>query len=897
MSLAHRCYRALLRLFPPAFRHRAEPELMAWFSSAWRDAGAAGRGDRLRLAAALVLDLARAVPAEWMSLARQKPDPAPRRLNEASMMETLRQDLRYALRTLQATPTVTLVAAFVIAIGVGATTTMFSVANALLLRPPVGVVDPDRLVTIHALGKDGSGYHSFSYPDFQDFATAGGGLSGVAAYSPLAASLRTGDEPRLEMAMLVSGDYFSVLGTHPRVGRFFSADEGRAGGPPVVVLSDATWRRRFNADPAVLGRPVTVNGQALTVIGVAEPGFRGQFAGLDVALWVPLTMNAALSGRDLLSGRNANWLELVGRLAPGSTRTQVAERLSAVATEGGRQAGLDWDRGVAVLRYLPIPANALLPVGGFLGLLTVLAGFVLLIAGANVGGVLLARATTRAREIAVRLALGAGRTRLVRQLVTESVALFALGGAAGAALAFGATRLLARVQPPVPVPLTFDFHPDTLVLALGLGVTLIAGVLFGLAPALEATRSDPALILREGSSTLRLGRGRLRGGLVAGQLAGTACLLITAGLFVRALGRAGGIDPGFNPADVQVLSLEPSVRGYEEARLVALAQALEERATTIPGVLSVASADIVPLGTSIKETQIGLPGRPVEPGVGLFATDFAGVTPGYFTTLGIRLERGRSFAATDREGAPAVAIVNQTLARRLWPGEDPIGKRLNFGRATDGTPTEVVGLAADANYRRLGEDPIPMIYVPLAQQPGRSLTLLVRTRPGAPDPARALREALRAVDPELPVAQQGSYTTLIGMALLPSRVAMLLAAAFGVTGLVLAAVGLYGLISYRVQSRRKEIGVRLALGASGWDIRRLVVGEGLRVTATGLIIGLLLAGATTRFLGSLLFGVSPLDPATYAGIVLTLLGIGWIAAAGPTRRALRTPPSEALRSE
>ena len=331
--------------------------------------------------------------------------------------------------------------------------------------------------------------------------------------------------------------------------------------------------------------------------------------------------------------------------------------------------------------------------------------------------------------------------------------------------------------------------------------------------------------------------------------------------------------------------------------MIQLAQALEERASAIPGVVSVASADILPLGNSIKETQLSLPGRPEEQGVGIFNTDFAGVTPGYFSTLGIRLERGRAFTSADRAGAPAVVIINQTLARRLWPGENPIGKQLNLGSGTSATPLEVVGLAADANYRHLGEAPIPMAYFPLAQQTGNSVNLLVRMQPGRTAPTREIREALRSVDPELPVAQAGAYTTYIGMALLPNRIAMMMATAFGLTGLVLAALGLYGLISYRVQSRKREIGVRLALGASPWDIRRLVVGEGMRVTAIGLGAGLLLAGGLSRLLSSLLFGVSPLDPLTYAGIVVTLFGIGWLAAAGPVRRALETQPVEVLRHE
>jgi predicted permease len=812
-------------------------------------------------------------------------------------METLWQDVRYALRTLRSARLVVLVAAITIAIGVGATTTMLSVANALLLRPPAGVAEPDRLVSVHALGQDHSSFHSFSYPDFQDLSEAGGGLSSLAAYTILPASLRTGDEPRLEAGMLVSEAYFRTVGARPAWGRFFSADESRPGGPRVVVLSDRLWRGRFNGDRSVLGQVVVLNGEPLTVVGVTEPGFHGHFAGIDVGLWVPIALDPVLSHRDILNGRRNNWLELVGRLAPGVRPGQVAAALSPVAARSGRLGGLDWDQGVEVRGYLPVPASVALPVGGFLGLLLVLAGFILLIASANVGSVLLARASTRSREIAVRLALGARRGRLVRQLLTESLLLFLLGGAAGTALAFAATRALSRVEPPTPIPVLLDFHPDIPVLLAALLVTLIAGVAFGLAPALQATRSDPALILREGSTTMPFARGRLRGGLVAAQIAATACLLVTAGLFARALARAGDIDPGFKPEGVQVLSLELRVRGYEGQRTVALAQALEQRAGAIPGVLAVATTDLLPLNMSNQQTQLALPGRAQTPNVGLFETDFTDVTPGFFATMGIPLRRGRGFTPSDRDGAPAVAIVNETMARRFWPGEDPIGKRLNYGSFTAGTPTEVIGVAADAKYRTLGEDPLPMIYLPLAQQPGHRLTLLVRTAPGRPVSARALRDVLHEVDPELPVEQEGSFAALIGVALLPNRVAALLAALFGATGLVIAAVGLYGLLAFRVQSRRKEIGIRVALGARGRDIRRLVQGEALGVIAAGIASGLALAGGASRLLGSMLFGLSPLDPPTYGVIVAILLGVGWIAAAGPTGRALRTEPFEVLRHD
>lgn len=885
-------YRSLLRLYPARFRREASAELQAWSGALWR--GAHGL-TRVRLFLTLFFDLLVTLPAEWWI---EYQAPRRRHPGDASVMDTFLHDLRAAWRTLTAAPLVLAIAVLTVALGIGSTTTMMSVANSLLLRPPVGVQEPGSLVTVHALDKQGGSFHSFSYLDYQALDSARGGLTSLAAYGMLPASLRVGnEEPKLEVGMLVSERYFSTLGTRPSFGRFFTPEEHHPGADPVVVLSDGLWRRRFGADPAILGRSITVNGKSLTVIGVAERGFHGQYAGIDFGLWAPLAQTPFLSRGENLLTRNASWLELIGRRERGKEPTAISAALSGIAAREGRLAGLDFDRGVEVRRYFPLPAGAEVPVGGFLGLLLLLAGFVLLIAGANVGTVLLARAATRAREMAVRVALGSGRGRLVRQLLLESLLLFALGGGLGTALAFGATRGLTLVSLPVPMPLVLDFHPDLLVLTLTLLMTLTVGVVFGLAPALQAARTDPALVLREGASTLRLMRGRLRGLLVTAQVAGSACLLVTAGLFARGLAQSGELRPGFDPAGVTVTSLDFGVRNYDDARALQFIETAERELAALPGVIAVATADNPPLNMSIQQTIVGLPDREPKMNVGRFGTDFATVTPGFFGTLRLPLREGRGFAAGDRKGAPLVAVVNESFAARIWPGERPLGKRLQFGNLTDTTTTEIVGVVADARSHSLGELPEPTIYVPVAQQGVRRVSLLVRTKEGLPSPDRAVRDAVHAIDPDLPVSQQVSYAALIGVTLLPNRVAMLLAAAFGATGLLLAALGLYGLLAFRVQSRRREIGIRIALGASTRAVSRLVVGEGVRLTLTGCAVGLVLAAVLARFLGSMLFGVSPVDPLTYLGIGVTLLLVGWLAALGPTLKALRTEPAEVLRND
>jgi predicted permease len=897
VDIATSLYRRLLQLFPPDFRGEAGPELLALFRDGWLDARASGASAILRFLSLVLFDLFRALPSEWYrhlvqpSIPPNSLLPAP----EATMLDTLRQDIGYAWRTLRATPVMLLVPACTIALGVGATTTMFSIANALLLRPPVGVYQADRLLTVHSMNQEGSSFHAFSYPDYQDLAAASTRVAVLSAWTMLPASVRTGDEPKLEAGMLVSANYFTTLGTRPALGRFFTPEEDRIGGPPVAVISHGMWQRRFGGDPNIIGRPITVNGHALTVVGVTEAGFHGHLAAIDFSVWTPVTLMPLMRTGDALT-RNSSSLEIVGRLEPGVQRGQAATALKAISIRLARASGLDWARTVDVRRYLPVPAQMALAAGGFLALLVTLGGLVLLIAGANVANMLLARAAGRQREVGIRLALGASRGRLVRQLVTESLLLFLAGGTLGTGLAYFAVNGLSRFQAPVPVPVALDFHLDQWVLLFSLAVTLVAGLVFGLAPALQATRSDLTTIMRNTSGSARAGRWRLRGSLVSAQVAGTAFLLVIAGLFIRALGQAGDIDVGFNPDGVYVMGMELRTTGYEGEKLVTFADQATREVAAVPGVISVAQSDFLPLSMSNQQTIVRLEGAPAERGRGMVQTDFSSVSPNYFQTLQLPVAKGRDFTAADREGAPLVAIINETLAQQLWPGEAPLGKRFHFG-GDDGPLTEVIGVTANASIRSLGEDPVPMTYVPIAQVGARNLTLLVRVAPGLASPGRALRDALHRVDPELPLAQEGSYNSIIAVALLPNRIAMLLATLFGAIGVTLAAVGLYGLLTYRVQCRRKEIGIRMALGAGNGEIRRLVIHEAMWVTGAGLLVGVLLAGGATQVLRSMLFGVSALDPVTYGTIGLLLLVVCWAAAAGPLRRALRTSPMEVLRNE
>jgi putative ABC transport system permease protein len=814
-------------------------------------------------------------------------------------MDTLLQDIRYAFRSLRGSKTVSIVIAGTIAIGICATTTIFSVVNALLLRAPAGINQSGRLVTVHAIAEDGSSFHSFSYLDYRDLAEAKSGLVDLAAFSGAPVSLATGAEPELELAMSVSGNYFRTLRLQPALGRFFSPEEDAGpGSPRVVVLSHDEWTRRFGGDSGVIGRPVILNGEPFTVVGIAPPRFRGHVAAMDARLWIPLSLDSIISrGQNRLDSRQNSWLEMIGRLDQRTSRAAVAAALSTVATRIGRENGAQWDHKVDVRTYWPLPGAAAGPAIGFMGFLLLLGALVLLIASANVANVLIARASARGRDIAVRLALGAGRARLIRQLVLESIALFLLGGVGGTLLASWATRALSRFHPPVDIPIQLDFSMDLRVLLVALGVALATGIGFGLVPALQSTRPDLVRSLKDEPSVVRIGRFRLRGAFVATQVAGTALLLVTAGLLVRALGRAGAIDIGFDPERVYTLSLQMQVRSADLAEIRSFSEQLEAQASVLPGVQAIGTTDLLPLNLSNQQTVVAIPGREERPDVGWFQTDFTSVTPGYFATMKIPLLLGRGFSNQDRQGAPAVAIINETLARRIWPGEDPVGKTLYFGSVRDGTPLTVVGLARTAKYRSLGEDPLPMIYLPFAQQGARALALVVRMAPGTASPSRGLREVVRGLDPALPIAQFASLPEVIGVALLPNRIASGLAALFGGTGMLLAAVGLYGVLSFMVTRRRREIGIRMALGAASRHVRNLVLRDGFRMLALGLGLGLVGAALVARLLGNFLFGLSPLDLLTYGTTTALFTLVGLVACFLPTRRALKTEPVEVLRHD
>lgn len=816
-------------------------------------------------------------------------------------MGSLWQDLRYGLRMLWKSPGFTVVAVLSLAIGIGANTMIFSLINALLIRP-LPVEAPQRLVNVHATNPDGSSFHSFSYPDYVDYRDQADTLEGLAAYTINAYSLHTGGQSERLFGIVTSENFFTVMGVRPALGRLFTAQEERsAQGEPVAVLSYGYWQRRFGGDKTIVGRTVKLNGHDYQIIGITPPKFTGPRVAFAPDIYVPVwTQPLAFPwGADWMKNRNGGSLELVGRMKPDATIQRVQANLSAVA---GRIAEQYPDshrgRGVDVR-----PTNTGLgqmegPAIGFMSVLMAVVGLILLIACSNVAGMALSRAATRRKEIAIRLAMGASRTRIVRQLVTESLLLFVLGGAAGLVLATWLTELLLAFKPPVSFSIELDLGLDWRVLSFTLLVALMTGLVFGLAPALQASKPDVLPALKDETSGGSQRRSRLLSLFVVGQVAVSLMLLISTGLFLRSLQNARSLSPGFNPENVLNVGFDLSIQGYDEARGKQFYQQLIERVRAMPGVESVSLARNVPLNGGNMQIDINVEGHEPPVGRSSFDTDFNVVTPNYFASLGVPLLRGRDFNDADREGAPRVAVINETMVRRFWPGEDAIGKRFYLGQGAQSTPVEIVGIVKDGKYRTLGENPRSYLFMPFAQEYAPQMTLHVHTAPGnAANVVAGLRQEVAAMDATVPLLDVMPLAQAIGYSLLPVKVAATIAGLFGSVGLLLAAIGIYGVVSFSVAQRTKEIGIRMALGAGRRDVFKLVVRQGMTLTLIGIGFGLVGAFASTRIMSSLLFGVSAVDPLTFAAVSVLLAAMALLACYIPARRATRVDPMVALRYE
>ena len=820
-------------------------------------------------------------------------------------------DLRYAVRGLRARPGFTAAAVVVLALGIGANATLFGIVDAVVLRPMPGVERPERLAWVANVHRLGSRLTDLSYPDYADYRDASRAFAQLALYRRESLSLAgcagaaAGEcgEPARVSGEVVTGNYFATLGLRPAHGRFFLPDEDRTRGThPVVVLSDALWRSRFAADPAVVGRQVTINGAGFTVVGVAGERFAGAELDRPAQLWVPLSMWATVApaaGFDPYTLR-VPWgsFRAIGRLADGITPAQAASRVRAVERQIRATDPKDREQfGVATFSVTGLvhPSDRLEVLGmSLLGAAVALV--VLLTACANVASLLLGRAAGRRREIGIRYALGASRGRIVRQLLAES-ALLAVGATAVAMLL---SLWLGEALPAlVNAPLVAAPSPSWRTVAATAAAALVAGALFGVAPALAASRRDvlPSLVDGAAAGTvLGARRSRLQGALVAAQVALSLTLLVCAGLLVRSLHNAAGASVGFDArGDLVVASLDATTQGVLGERRAAFHRELLERVRAFPGVRAASLAAMVPLGG----TMIGMAVQPEGRAEAAPGTVFVNnVWPDYFRTIGTPLVRGREIADRDVVGAPGVVVVNETAARRLWPGQDPIGQRLRLGGA-DQPPLEVVGVARDAKFDELNEDPHPFVFVPEAQRRGFTtpMTLLVRTDAPAGQTAAQVRSAVRAMAPSLPLYDVRTMAQVIEQRLDKQRAGRTLLALFGALAALLAAVGVYGVTAYAVAQSTREIGVRMALGASAREVLALFVGRGARLALAGVASGAVLSLGAAQVIRSSLVGVSTADPATFAAAASLLVAAAALAALIPARRAARVPPAVALRNE
>ena len=808
-------------------------------------------------------------------------------------LDDLVRDLRHSIALYRRAPGFTIAVVVTLALGIGLNTAIFSFVNALLLRP-LPVPDSGRLIAVHTSDFSGPARGSTGYPDYIDFRDhARDVFTGLAAYSMDLMNLSDGSVSDRVQGHVVTRNYFSVVGVDVARGRVFGP-----GDEDVVVVSHGLWQRLLGGREDVLGRRLTINGRALVVIGVAPPGFTGLLRGLPADLWLPLEGQPQHAER--ATARGSRWLSVVGRLADGVELPRAQAAFKVIGDQLHRAYPREWTDLKSEGRRITLePADEamvlveredILP---FLATLMAVVGIVLLLACVNVSNLMLARAAVRGREMAIRLSVGAGRARVLRQLFTESLLLAIVAGLTSTLVAFAATTLLVRMQPPLPLRISLDLSPDVRVMGFTAFISLLTALLCGLLPALRMTRPDLTSALK-GSVPAAVGRrvrlGSLRNGLVALQVALSVILVVGAGLSVLSLRKAGAVDVGFEPRNVVIASVSAGRQGYDEARARTFFEQLTARLEALPGVRSTALASIVPLGFSGQRTRVDLQDYTRRDGEDM-EINVNTVGPRYFETMRIPLVQGREFAATDRVGATGVAIVNEALVRRYWPDGIAIGKQIR----RRGVTFTVVGVTADGKYRSLAEAPLPYFYLSLTQNPRSDLNLHVRADREPTAVAQAIRATVRELDPDLPLTDVRTLEDHLGLVLMPLHAAATLLGAFGVLALGLAVVGIYSVMACAVSQQTREIGIRMALGARLGDVLSLVLREGLLVVAFGLLVGATAAVVVTRFAASLFHGVSPTDPMTFAGALGLLGAAGMVAALVPALRAARIHPSVALR--
>ena len=811
-------------------------------------------------------------------------------------MRTLLQDVRYGFRMLMKRPGFTVVAVLALALGIGANTAIFSVVNAVLLRP-LPFKDPERLVAVWETNPQFSAEtrnrNEVALGNFLDWRAQNQVFEQTAALTHANVNLTGVAEPERIQSVVATTNLFQTLGVQPIMGRAFLPEEEKVGSPRSVILSHGLWQRRFGSDPGLVGKTLTLNGNQTTVVGIMPPGFQLQFPiSLQVDMWLPMRIDPADADRKF------HYLYVLGRLKPGISLEQAQSAMSNIAAELQQQyPETNADKSAHVVSlHKQLVGN----IQSYLYVLFAAVGFVLLIACANVANLLLARVAARHKEVAIRTALGAGRLRIVRQLLTESLMLSFCGGLLGLLIAYWGIDLLVALTPP-DVPRLSEIGLHGPVFGWTLLISILTGVLFGLAPAIQASKPDLNEALKEsgGRSSGGLQRSRLRSLLVVTEVALALVLLICAGLMIKSFARLQQVSPGFEPKNLLTMNISlPRQKYKEQQQANVFFNQLFQRLRAVPGVEAVGGIDPLPLSDSNSTTGFLVEGGPVlaiadRPEVGQ-----RNITPDYFQAMRIPVLKGRAFTDQDRENTPRALIVNEALARRYWPGEEVIGKRLGFeDDAAKQIWWEIVGVVGNVKHERLDAEAKPEVYFPYQQSPRNFMTLVVRTSSEPSNMIATVREQVLAIDRDQPVFNIKTMEERLSKSVAQSRFLMLLLGVFSALALILAAVGIYGVMAYVVTQRTHEIGIRMALGAQSADVLRMVVGQGMMLTFIGVGIGLVAAFALTRLMASLLYGVTATDPWTFAAVALVLSAVALLASFIPARRATKVDPMVALRYE
>ena len=810
-------------------------------------------------------------------------------------------DIKLTVRRARKRPGFTIVALLSLTLGIGVNTAVFSLVDAILLRR-APVPNPERVAEVYQKQSDFP-YAPFSYPDYVDFKRATATTFSQVSISAYTVAPRDmGDHVESLMGEMVNGDYFPLLGLRPEIGRLLGPeDDVTPGGHPVVVISHDYWQRAFGGDPSVVGKTMRLAGRQYTIIGVVPAVYTGTVSGITPAVFVPIMMINQIQPdvRDQLVQRGNHSAFLKARLAPGATMTQARAVAERFTREMAKQYPAYWPGGASliVIRMTDVAVNPLVDsvVVPAAAALMAVVGLVLLVACANLASFLLAQARDRRKEVAVRLAIGASRSVLVRQFLVESLCLAIVGGVAGVLLSGVALRAILHTDLPLPLPLTFDVSLDWRVLAFAVGASVIAGVLFGLVPALQATRATVVeTIKNENADSGRARRLSMRNVLVVGQVSVSLTLVITAFLFLRSLQARATINPGFGAAPAGMVWLTIPTDRYDSTKRQLLLDDIQRRMARIPGVVTVGAIDNMLLNPlSQQGKRIHVPGVTPPKGQTAFDVDFSAVDSGAFGAIGVSVVRGRGITNADVPSAPRVAVINEAMAQQFWPGQDAVGKTFS----TDSLTYQVVGITHTTKVRTLGEAPRPFLFTSLRQEFAASAWLIARTTGDADRTATQMLAAMREIDPALMAIQVKTMSRHLATMLLPARLGAIAFTLFAGLAMGLALLGVYGVVSYAVARRTREAGIRLAVGAQPGALVRLLMREGVTLVATGTVVGLVLGLAAAQVLRTLLYGVGSADPLTFIGAPLLLLGVGALAAFLPARRAGRVDPAQVLRSE